>query len=84
MMHRDLAIGGSVFFRAGWSLPSPLGCFGPGPVLWWGLASGLAVVAILLTLRLSFDSRSRPIGAKTESGFAVRFFYLIFYLNFFK
>lgn len=37
-------------FAGGWLLAFPLGW---GPVgLWWGLALGLAVVAILLTLRL--------------------------------
>ncbi len=39
-----------VGFAGGWLLAFPLGY---GPVgLWWGLALGLAVVAILLTLRL--------------------------------
>jgi multidrug resistance protein, MATE family len=39
-----------VGFLGGWLLAFPLG-FGPAG-LWWGLALGLAVVAILLTLRL--------------------------------
>ena len=37
-------------FGGGWLLAFPLG-FGPAG-LWWGLALGLAVVAILLTVRL--------------------------------
>jgi MATE family multidrug resistance protein len=37
-------------FLGGWSLAFPLGYGAVG--LWWGLALGLAVVAILLTLRL--------------------------------
>jgi MATE family multidrug resistance protein len=39
-----------VGFLGGWLLAFPLG-FGPAG-LWWGLALGLAVVAILLTMRL--------------------------------
>jgi multidrug resistance protein, MATE family len=37
-------------FGGGWLLAFPLG-FGPAG-LWWGLALGLAVVAVLLTVRL--------------------------------
>ena len=37
-------------FAGGWLLAFPLGYGAVG--LWWGLALGLAVVAILLTLRL--------------------------------
>jgi multidrug resistance protein, MATE family len=37
-------------FLGGWLLAFPLGYGAIG--LWWGLALGLAVVAILLTLRL--------------------------------
>src|ERR1700730_5506408 len=37
-------------FAGGWLLALPLGYGAVG--LWWGLALGLAVVAILLTLRL--------------------------------
>jgi MATE family multidrug resistance protein len=37
-------------FLGGWSLAFPLGYGAVG--LWWGLALGLAVVAVLLTLRL--------------------------------
>ena len=37
-------------FGAGWLFAFPLGYGAPG--LWWGLALGLAVVAILLTMRL--------------------------------
>ena len=39
-------------FGGGWLLAFPLGYGAVG--LWWGLALGLAVVAILLTLRLHF------------------------------
>ena len=40
-----------VGFAGGWALAFPLGY---GPVgLWWGLALGLAVVAVLLTLRVA-------------------------------
>jgi MATE family multidrug resistance protein len=37
-------------FGGGWLLAFPLGYGAVG--LWWGLALGLAVVAVLLTLRL--------------------------------
>ncbi len=37
-------------FAGGWLLAFPLGYGAVG--LWWGLALGLAVVAVLLTLRL--------------------------------
>jgi MATE family multidrug resistance protein len=49
-------------FGGGWLLAFPLG-FGPAG-LWWGLALGLAVVAILLTLRLHLIAA--PINQATE------------------
>jgi MATE family multidrug resistance protein len=44
-------------FAGGWVLAFPLGYGAVG--LWYGLALGLAVVALLLTLRLHWRSRSR-------------------------
>jgi MATE family, multidrug efflux pump len=52
-----------VGFLGGWLLAFPLG-FGPAG-LWWGLALGLAVVAILLTLRLCLVAR--PVIAATPA-----------------
>jgi len=43
-------------FAGGWVLAFPLGYGAVG--LWYGLALGLAVVALLLTLRLHWRSRS--------------------------
>jgi len=51
-----------VGFLGGWLLAFPLG-FGPAG-LWWGLALGLAVVAILLTLRLHLVAQ--PVAGATE------------------
>jgi MATE family multidrug resistance protein len=42
-------------FAASWALAFPLGYGAPG--LWWGLALGLAIVALLLSLRLHLRSR---------------------------
>jgi len=42
----------AIGFAGGWLLAFPLGLGAVG--LWWGLALGLAVVAISLTLRLRF------------------------------
>jgi MATE family multidrug resistance protein len=44
----------AIGFAGGWLLAFPLGLGAVG--LWWGLALGLAVVAISLTLRLRFRS----------------------------
>jgi multidrug resistance protein, MATE family len=53
-----------VGFVGGWILAFP---FGYGAVgLWWGLALGLAVVALLLTLRLWLVGRPRRLGPAGE------------------
>ena len=52
---------------AGWALGFPLGL---GPVgLWWGLALGLAVAAVLLSLR--FAALTRPGSAGPTSAAAL-------------
>lgn len=48
-------------FAASWALAFPLGYGAAG--LWWGLALGLAVVALLLTLRLHYRTRLTYAGA---------------------
>jgi len=53
-------------FVGGWVFAFPLG--GGAVGLWWGLALGLAVVALLLSLRLHFRSRAEdgaPVVAAT-------------------
>jgi len=50
-------------FLGGWVLAFPLGYGVVG--MWWGLALGLAVVAILLTLRLHLIGR--PISQRAEA-----------------
>jgi MATE family multidrug resistance protein len=50
-------------FLGGWLLAFPLGYGVVG--MWWGLALGLAVVAILLTLRLHVIGR--PISQRAET-----------------
>jgi MATE family multidrug resistance protein len=53
-------------FGGGWLLAFPLGYGAVG--LWWGLALGLAVVAILLTLRLHLLAPpATPAGEAVES-----------------
>jgi multidrug resistance protein, MATE family len=53
-------------FAGGWLLAFP---FGFGPVgLWWGLALGLAVVAVLLTLRLHL--LAPPVGTLSHTAIA--------------
>ncbi|HUC70049.1 MAG TPA: MATE family efflux transporter [Stellaceae bacterium] len=49
-------------FAGGWMLAFPLGYGAVG--LWWGLALGLAVVAVLLTLRLYLLARPVSRGAE--------------------
>src|ERR1700730_3715610 len=49
-------------FGASWLLAFPLGYGAPG--LWWGLALGLAVVAILLTVRLHLLAPPVPQAAE--------------------
>jgi multidrug resistance protein, MATE family len=53
-----------VGFAGGWVLAFPFGCGAVG--LWWGLALGLAVVALLLTLRLWLVGRPRRLGPAGE------------------
>jgi MATE family, multidrug efflux pump len=50
-------------FIGGWLLAFPLGYGAVG--LWWGLAAGLAVVALLLTMRL--HRLARPIPRRAEA-----------------
>jgi len=50
-------------FGGSWLLAFPLGYGAVG--LWWGLALGLAVVAVLLSLR--FYWLGAPIGRRTEA-----------------
>jgi MATE family multidrug resistance protein len=50
-------------FGGGWLLAFPLGYGAVG--LWWGLAFGLAVVALLLTLRLHL--LGPPLGRATAA-----------------
>ncbi len=50
-------------FAASWLLAFPLGLGAVG--LWWGLALGLAVVAISLTLRLRFRAGAQIHAAET-------------------
>ena len=47
-------------FVGGWLLAFPLGYGAAG--MWWGLALGLAVVAILLTLRLICRAADHPVS----------------------
>jgi MATE family multidrug resistance protein len=55
-------------FAGGWVLAFPLGY---GPVgLWWGLALGLAVVAMLLTMRLYL--LGQPVSRAAEAVAALR------------
>jgi MATE family multidrug resistance protein len=49
-------------FLGGWLLAFPLGYGAVG--LWWGLAFGLAVVAVLLTLRLHLLAPARGAAAR--------------------
>jgi MATE family multidrug resistance protein len=69
MMPLALATAGfwGVGFAGGWMLAFPLG--GGAVGLWWGLAVGLAVVALLLTLRLWLVGR--PVGPAAAPALAV-------------
>jgi MATE family multidrug resistance protein len=53
----------AIGFAASWLLAFPLGLGAVG--LWWGLALGLAVVAISLTLRLRFRAGAQIHAAET-------------------
>jgi MATE family multidrug resistance protein len=55
-----------VGFAGGWLLAFPLGYGAVG--LWWGLALGLAVVAVLLTLRLHLVAS--PVGTLSRAAIA--------------
>lgn len=57
----------AIGFAGGWALTFPLGL---GPVgMWWGFVLGLAVVALLLTLRLWRQSRA---GSSDEAAVVQR------------